>query len=387
MVELTSIGPPEVFHYFPRLPPEVRFMIWEWAARSLRTKRGAYFFAFQSLSFIELEKATKVDWQMSCQANKGDNWHRRSRSLPKIPDTRYPFLKPEEKSWHLMAPHWDHTEVSSNNPTRNPSTYMIHGGLWAACWDSHQALRRRMQKVRRSVRRQLETAWVDVQWKYGHQLEVSGTFLQKDREQMSFTLYPERDLICLQLPFAQAHHCRIPMKDGDWPNFQVPFDKPKHIALEFDPSWKVDPKSEWNNTSQTKGLPALVADLLEVDDDDSRLWFIDYRLRRNGWKPEVERPWNLEPGRHVFRGNGCKFVEVSSSSEYWDTRSRHYPQAAGTYHHVHALVHDLKRWRKKLMRYESDWRIWRIDNSSDDGWWDDPYFLRKVGVLACVWDE
>ncbi|KAK7954332.1 hypothetical protein PG996_015217 [Apiospora saccharicola] len=352
MVELTSTGPPGVFHYFTRLPPEVRFMIWGWAARSLRTKRGAYFFALQSLSFAELEKATKVDWQLSYQANKGDNWH-------------------------LHRP--------SNSPTRNPSTYMIHGGLWAACRDSHQALRHRMQKVRRSVRRQIQAAANGPQ-RYSHQtvMEVGGTFLRNDKEQMSFTLYPERDLVCLQIPLDQAHLCDYPKSHEAFFHLEIPFSETKRIALEFDPSWNLDLKSKWGYTGPMVGFPCLILDLLEQDArDGSHLWFIDYRLRRNEWKPEVEKPWTLEPGRHVFRGNGCKFVEASSSLDYWDTRSRYYPQPAGTCHHVHTLYRDLKEKIEEL----ADSRIdWRIDNPFDDVWWDG-YILRKVGVLACVWDE
>ncbi|KAK7934693.1 hypothetical protein PG985_000188 [Apiospora marii] len=386
MVDLTSTGPSEVFRYFPRLPPEVRSMIWEWAARSLRTKRGAYFFTFQNLSFVELEKATKVDWQVSCQPSKGDNWQPADRSLPKIPDAEFPELSPRTRRWHLTAPYWDHTRVTSNSPTRNPSTYMIHGGLWAACRDSHQALRRRMQKVRRSVRRQLQAAANDPQ-RYSHQMEVSGTFLRNDKERMSFTLYPERDLVCLQIPLDQAHLYEFPRSLEDYNNYyylHMPFDRPKHIALEFDPSWKVDLKPEWNLHGPMEGLAGLICYLLEEDArTDQRLWFIDYRLQRNGWKPEVKKPWILEPGQHAFRGNGCKFVDVSSSFEYWDTRPRQNPEPAGTYHHVHTLYRDLNKRIKELEDSRNDWTSenWPDDDDLFDG------DIRKIGVLACVWDE
>lgn len=387
MVGLTSTGPSEVFHYFPRLPAEVRLMIWGWAALSLRTKRGAYFFTLQKMSNAELENATKVDWQSACQRNKGDNWQCCNRPIPRGLNPRDSLFRPEFISWHPLAPHWDHTQVPSNNPTRNPSTYMIHGGLWAACRDSHQALRHRMQKVRRSVRRQLQAA-ADNPQRYSYTSEVSGTFLENGKERMSFTLYPERDLVCLQIPLDQAYLYEDPRRRGHYDNYyhlKIPFSGPKHIAIEFDSSWKVDLKteSEWNFNGPKEGLAGLISYLLEVDArTDDRLWFIDYRLQRNGWKPEVKKPWTLEPNCHVFRGNCCKFVDVSSSIEYWDTRPRHYPQPAGTYNRVHTFCRDLN---ERIEQLKQSWLDWKVENVSDNGEFD--IDLRKVGVLACVWDE
>ncbi|KAK8035252.1 hypothetical protein PG993_010247 [Apiospora rasikravindrae] len=379
MVDSNSTGPSEVFHYFPRLPPEVRCMIWEWAARFLRTKRGAYFFSFQFLSFTEREKGKKVDWQSIYRSRMTKEWHRGYRSITMMPPHDFTF-SPEIEMWHLMAAHWvDNTEDS---PKKNPSTYMINGGIWAACWDSHQALRRRMKKVRRSVRRQLRAIpdefWVDGD---DEQTELNGTFIQNSKEQMSFTLYPQRDLVCLQIPLAQAHD--YDRYDGERSlDTTISFCHPRfqHLAFEFDPFWELDLKSEWNLSSPDTGLPGIIGDLAKAREPDSRLWFIDYGLRRNGWKPEVKKPWTLAPDCHVFRGNGCKFVDVSSSVEYWDTRPRQHPQPAGTYQNAHALVRDLSARVEEL---DMSLFAWDNDGFADEdvSSWD-----RELGVLACVWD-
>ncbi|KAK6833187.1 hypothetical protein PG987_007881 [Apiospora arundinis] len=372
---------PNTFHCFPRLPAELQLMVWEWAALSLHTERGAHFFSVQFLSFAEREKAKapRVDWQIVRRCREKRTWDKWDE---------YPHdhskLTPDAAYWRIMAPHWDRTKEPSYIPPQNPSTYMI-GDLWAACPDSRRAFLNRMKKVRRSVARQLKVATTGADPHHENLLEMNGTFLKGANEQMPFTLYPQRDLVCFQTPLPPTYR---PNKWSIYSGFDIPFRRPEHSALEFDPSWELDIKTV---PSYGGGADTWLAEILGCFlratsgcNAHPRLWFIDYRLRRNEWKPEVEKPWTLAPGCHVFRGHGCKFVDISSSYEYWETRSQPQDAPTGTYYHVHDFVRNLED-RIEDLSVSIDWRFLNSRYPVGHHRRHERPFV-KVGILACVWE-
>ena len=193
-----------------------------------------HFFSIEYLPVAEREKATKVDWQVVRRHPMRKTWER----IVEYPydEIRHEHMPKPERQWDLMAPHWDRTKGPSDTPPNNPSSYMIHGDLWAACRDSHQALRLRMEKARRSMRRQQQATWLseDAQ-RFVPTVELNGTFLESGQEQMSFTPYPQVDLVCFQIPPSQAY-CYNPDVWTSHAGFTTPFLRPAHSALKFNPA-------------------------------------------------------------------------------------------------------------------------------------------------------
>ncbi|KAK8004201.1 NRPS-like protein [Apiospora arundinis] len=295
---------PNTFHCFPRLPAELQLMVWEWAALSLHTERGAHFFSVQFLSFAERgkAKAPRVDWQIVRRCREKRTWDKWDE---------YPHdhskLTPDAAYWRIMAPHWDRTKEPS---------------------------------------------------------ETSSAF---------------------RPPLPPTYR---PNKWSIYSGFDIPFRRPEHSALEFDPSWELDIKTV---PSYGGGANTWLAEILGYFlratsgcNAHQRLWFIDYRLRRNEWKPEVEKPWTLAPGCHVFRGHGCKFVDISSSYEYWKTRSQPQDAPTGTYYHVHDFVRDLED-RIEDSSVSIDWRFLNSRYYVGHHRRHERPFV-KVGILACVWE-
>ena len=96
----------------------------------------------------------------------------------------------------------------------------------------------------------------------------------------------------------------------------------------------------------------------------------------------MKNPWILTPGCHIFRGNGCKFIDISTSLEYWETRPRQDHLPSGTYYYVQSLVRDLENRVQEWEEY-IDYNNELIDRDDEEH----TGSLPELGILACVWDE
>lgn len=101
------------FHYFPRLPTEIRQEIWSLAVRDVKA-RGAH--------YLELRPYPKHKSIEDCSFLNFTAPHCGRRCQTKI----YPLV--------TLSGYWEHA---------NPSTYLRDGGMWAACKESRQMMQRK----------------------------------------------------------------------------------------------------------------------------------------------------------------------------------------------------------------------------------------------------
>ncbi|OTB04944.1 hypothetical protein M426DRAFT_261296 [Hypoxylon sp. CI-4A] len=343
------------FHEFPRLPKELRDMIWDEAIRP--DLPAAHF-------FTPFDNYTHIPKNIKKYAVAGHGYRKRNPCS-------------------LAAP-----RCSKENPDRfswidnNPSMYMEDSGLWSACTESRAAMIRRFGNHRATDRlRKFEEPL--------NSAPATGTMLQDGRIQY-FTVCRKTDLFCIQPVYSQ--------KPVSWDFFQINapifscWGRPKpHIALEYNPGWmdkhpgpgKPGHQEEVYRQYQNGLTTALEAATRELGSWACYLWFIDYSIRRD---PSAG---HYDSGRcKIFQGRGYKYVEVGigfdgswceprASNDGWvfDDSSE-----SG----IHEFIGNL---RVRLI--QECLECLKSDNDSDEVPFVDylTYINPKVGVLACIPDN
>ncbi|GAB1320057.1 hypothetical protein MFIFM68171_10267 [Madurella fahalii] len=287
-----------IFHPFPRLPKEIRDIIWDFAIRP-SMPAAHYFTIFRPHSYRE--------------------WAAIGKDMAVVGD--WPLCA-------LAAPYCEEKRARSWTSS-NPSAYLIDGGLWTACKESRERIAKQIGPF--------ETVF-----QYNGQAMVreerpaaraTGTFMRNGEKQV-FATYPRVDLFCLQ----PLNHDSIlnSWNDGwrrdDWEHLlekkNVPmFDRwigleLGNLALELDPAWWAD--SDLVQRKSAYGLPKAdfwfeeCARGAALTQPFSRrtVWFIDKRIRRHPDAPPV----SIEGFKgDLFYGNGCKYVQVFHGDPDWIT--------------------------------------------------------------------
>lgn len=313
----------KTFHPFPRLPKELRDMIWDFAIRPARP--SVHFFSiynpYKDSELAAMEEHTVVVRGRTC------GW-----AAPRGEGSSY--------SWTAS----------------NPSVYLIDGGLWTACTES----RERMEKHFRYQELRRELSEFCGSWWERPDAPATGALLRNGEEQ-AFTVYPRTDLLCLQ-PFDPETLCWDDSLGKKVPFFNKNNDSyyPDHLALELDPLW-------WEDVD-APGMMSLAIDMCQnILESPLYLWFIDRRLRWNG-----DGPVDISEGRHVFHGNGCRYIEVRLR-EYWTYDTGHTHQwDTGAFDFINELEHSLLELESQSLPLS--------DHSYPEG-------MPQFGVLACLPDD
>ncbi|RYP11641.1 hypothetical protein DL767_011118 [Monosporascus sp. MG133] len=277
------------FTCFVKLPKPLRQKIWTAAIRPAQP--GVHYFTIYNWD-DEKERSTIGDDAAVVVADPEDCDRSSTVAAPRCNKS-----EPNARSW-----------IDSN-----PSTYLIDGGLLTACKESREAMNKHLRAVEWLDR-------IDSDRNYNQEKDpdaaVTASFVQ-DGGRRFFRVKPELDLFVFQ-PYD------FDTLDDWWHFglFALIFGKPHvgHIALEYDPKWASDLKSEVGSSCYAKGALGCVSRATTNENSwVENLWFIDYRIRR---RPEESL---LVDKRHIFHGAGCRYVEVQSYDPGWDWNQRYEP--------------------------------------------------------------
>ncbi|KAM0246717.1 hypothetical protein ACHAQJ_010115 [Trichoderma viride] len=259
----------DTFHYFSQLAPELQQLIWGFAARDY--KNGAHFVA--AVRKIHLNKYSNTS-----------PIHDAER------DTGYALIAPTAQDAPGSVRDW---------VVGNPSSYIQDSGLWIACFQSRNFMKRRYMKL--------------------NNLFSNGYFVHK-KETWSIKVCPSEDLFCIQ-----------PLEiSATWlqPSFELPkclhynsWNQFKNIAMEYDPEWlKIPGSVDQLLPMEESARGCFIRTLWAFAEHDGppglTLWLIDRTIRKRNkplkfYMPHYDDDDDLttrEP--RVFHGNDRRYVEI-----------------------------------------------------------------------------
>jgi len=278
---LHKAPPAKDFTLFPKLPPELRVLIWEHATRCPETP-AVHFFSLADLT----EDLT---------------------DLYEIPTSL----------WYLLRPPGKLKLNRSKNPSakcRNASGYMVDFGLWTACKESRAVIRRHweVKPVVPLVKNPFGFDPFDMYYDHYDKSDakneasaVAWTLPDSDEKSYKLMLSPTKDLVCLtSLPQGG-----LSMIDDCWEDATgyidgyPGFDGLTNLALPYNTRWDM----LWLKYD-TGDLDPLFSHILCVH-GPRKLWFIDYRIKIN----REELKLIEQKGQSVFHGMGVRLAEVHVS--------------------------------------------------------------------------
>ncbi|KAK4151615.1 hypothetical protein C8A00DRAFT_35707 [Chaetomidium leptoderma] len=282
---------PKTFHSFPRLPKELRDAIWALAIRP--EQPSAHFFTI-------------------FDSSKDDEWTELSKlaiSHPLV--SRCSLAAPE---CVLDGP----AQRQSSWVRGNRSAYLMDSGLWTACTESREAIRRRFKVAERDMK----GAAVDLEtYRETHPDAPASVSFTSDGERRCCLTHPRTDLFLLR-PFNATTanweylDIRVPIFGLiELEGFHV--DYVGHVAIDYDPDWLRGEHRDMPMWQYSWASPGTIGFAIRAATDHlswaENLWFVDYRIRR--------RPGGVLPtagSRRQFHGNGCKFTEVQKGDAGWE---------------------------------------------------------------------
>ncbi|KAH8882202.1 hypothetical protein GQ53DRAFT_463394 [Thozetella sp. PMI_491] len=269
------------FHLFPNLPKELRDLIWESAIRPDRP--SAHFFTLCYDGKESMRTQVLANW-----ASRYQNW-----------------------KLQLSCPQFSSTAFGSYSWTDgNPSAYLLDSGLWTACRESRDAMRR-YHRLGRRPERDAEEAAPETTPTGPRALPRPTLACSKGLIHDRFlTVDPARDLLCIQpeltyAPISKTALAWIPLQNfQDFQNIAIEFSSSGFSGLTICGS---SPSLHWLNFA-----------LRKYGRSEAALWLIDYTLRptRGRWVGPGARAEPF-PGRAVFYGHDRRYVEVIQGDDAW----------------------------------------------------------------------
>lgn len=271
------------FHPFPRLPQEIRDLIWGKAAKFRTEKPGVHFFTIFN-SRNEEESAALAEYKL--EGPRGS-----CLAAPRRKDG-------QGFSW-----------IEGNS-----STYLLDRGLWTACRDSRAAIMKvsTMTMCDKSCTGCRACDYISSDDTDMAKLPRTAKFMVDGHEQ-EMIVWPENDLFCLQ-PYNWNTLSKITLQHttiSSHGKLHL-----RHVAFEL-------PRDEILNLSRTydEDAPEPSSHIM-VDRIESllgrgrfqhvkKVWLIDYQLKRA----------NPRPAEREFCSNGLRFVKVTErDDDEWTDR-------------------------------------------------------------------
>lgn len=323
------------FQLFAKLPKELRDMIWDAAIRD--NSPAAHFFCHGAL-----DPNFTVNPERRVHATSGRNRRK----------YRFGLSAPQS------SPNNEYSWVGGN-----PSAYMIDSGLWTACWESRERMKRHFQPEKAT------SGPLDRQGRLLSDAPVTLPFRRDKGERQYLTIRPSEDLLCLQSAKRPALYCNLL---ANLPTFRRPRPDgvgwestiPRNVAIEFDPLC-FEPQIELLFEPSIRDYNEAVLQL-------AGFWLINRSLRRR-YKPDEDRS-----RRRTFRAaEGMELVEVRRGDDEWWDRS--WKAGAGDSRCTYRSKAEYLAERLHRTAVTDD----SSDDNSDDSA-DDRLPARRFGVLACV---
>ncbi|RSL46334.1 hypothetical protein CEP53_010382 [Fusarium sp. AF-6] len=275
------------FHPFPRLPQEVRDLIWEKAAK-IRTEKGdvAHFFTVFN-GGKEEESAALAEYKLKGAPSRGS-----CLAAPRRNDGG------EGLSW---------TEG-------NKSMYLLDRGLWMACSDSRAAIIKASLVSNDHVS---SDEIADVSKLYHG--PRTAKFISEGKEQ-EMVVWPEKDLFILQpydwktLKWLKLQNTAIFPRHDDKPHLKhVAFELPRNEIINLRRFYDVE---DHLDAPEPSTHPMIDRMQLLVGhgrfQQIKNVWLIDYGLKRANPRSTARR--------QEFLANGLRFVEVTEHDGWTDLR-------------------------------------------------------------------
>lgn len=331
---------PKTFHSFPRLPKELRDAIWALAIR-LEQPSAHFFTVFDS--------------------SKDDEWTELSKLA---------ISHPLVSRCSLAAP-----ESVLDGPTRrqfswvrgNRSAYLMDSGLWTACTESREAVRRRFKVAECDMK----GAAVDLEtFRETHPDAPASAFFTSDGERRCCLTHPRTDLFFLR-PFNastanwESLDVSVPIFGSiELEGFAVGY--VGHVAIDYDPNWFRGERMPicWNSWASPGTIGFAICAATEDLSWAENLWFVDYRIRRS--------PGGVPPpagSRRQFHGNGCRSTEVQKGDAGWELNNLDWDR-------------DIFDFLEELWDRVNDYFLHHGEGSPDSEEPVSHYHAPNVGVLA-----
>ncbi|KAG4257827.1 hypothetical protein FPRO04_11602 [Fusarium proliferatum] len=203
----------------------------------------------------------------------------------------------------------------------NVSTYLTDGAMWNTCKESRLAIEKYFSQYKRSAEewwrceKRDSRGWDEYPVNCVFKVPSTGKGCFEGGCPHYLTVFPRKDLFVFQ-----------PDKlDGtDWSSFawhltkcdtRPAFQRPRHIAVEYDPEWWV---SHGGNARVVAQLQEAVFALKNIE----KLWFIDHNLKRKKNAPAFKEGWDHWESTNAFYARDRKFLEIdwrkSGALEDWE---------------------------------------------------------------------
>lgn len=327
-----------VFTCFPRLPTEIRLMIWDMAIQNRNAERLAHFFTLHNDARHDSIRLTKIggpgplQWQRQLS-----EWCFKTALGP--PPLRHQAASTDKDFTEKYV--WDHPS--------NPSGYLMDSGLWGACRESQEAIVNTWRQSHCGPTCCEGYKFVDSEtccpgntehlWTNGvPDYWLCGRDLKKNPYRVQITRVPDQvigerwivmktrlDLVVCDMPdlaTSLGHELNSIRSDHGR------HDGMPNVALIYDPAWGTElfATTGWDELlEQETKLGGLVRQLEFHNHKRSsldRIWFIDESLALAEDIPTVKLEFLLRH-RKVFVAQGRRYVEVCSDEigDCWMSRA------------------------------------------------------------------
>ncbi|KAK3328785.1 hypothetical protein B0H66DRAFT_539344 [Apodospora peruviana] len=303
------------FTIFTRFPREIRNMIWDLALRDYNLP-GVHFFTFTPPdayryadidSEFELEKLQdkyKAAISVLPSARIKTRTTSRCTGAFSIPG-KFNHLSSstsggsEESLQSQQQPEQQQQQLSWFDEN-NPSVYRTDAGLWGTCRESRAAVIRALARLPPELDKNLVRDDMDRDCR-----SSKAAYLISKSANCHFSIR-SHDLVVIRFPTETTYY--------DFTGSPVNVFPSPMVAIEIDPSWRMPARPGlWYGETDPGSVAGRLANLRV---ECTRIWLIDYRLRR---KPG--RFTGFREDRFVFHGlEGSRYVQVRYLDSEWEWR-------------------------------------------------------------------
>lgn len=318
------------FHSFSQLPPELRLQIWEASVRPTQP------------DMVAMHYCSMADW---------------------VEEHRDPMCT---------------IPIIGNHDDKNRSAYKRDYGLWTACWESREVVkkafkmrswerrRRQLELIADRCEKLWEPAEGDECLPILQRLRPRPAVSRATDEPFHLMVRPFQDICCFSIDI-DFSSCPLLKRmsmlsfSDSLLDYSCPFtdlvcsNTPKSLVFEFDPSWNTEfPKSVTRllNELSPRGLIAnLVCNLMSQDEPIPHIWLLD-RCDRNDQM--LLEPSSCKPSQQVHYDCDHEFVDIGleyRSKDGRETASAFIKMLAGFCDSEEFFPGDDGQWVKR--RYET----------------------------------